>query len=123
MLNTGFYPKICLYAIFTFGTKSKTDYKLIRMQNKDMRFTLLFYLVLVTSIILINVSGQFKSGSCTPNLDLLSFFILGPISGLLVIINGLMWIFKIRQTKYSLIIHLFVLTIWIAILTFNSLKA
>ncbi|SKB77335.1 hypothetical protein SAMN05421800_10862 [Chryseobacterium balustinum] len=73
----------------------------------------MFYLIAILTIIVINVSGKFKSGPCTPNLDVLSFFILAILNVILLIINGIKAFIMKKETKLSTIVHLAVLIIWI----------
>ena len=88
-------------------------------QMKNTLLTLLFYLVAVSLIVWFNLSGQFKSGPCTPNLDGLSYFILGPLSFLLMGINGVLAYYFQKPTKPSFFIHLLALSVWTSILLLN----
>lgn len=89
------------------------------VENRNALLTTLFYSISVSAIVLMNNSAQFKSGPCTPGLDLLSFFLLGPISIVLLIKNGLSAFCYERQTKQSFLIYVFALTIWLLVLFLN----
>jgi hypothetical protein len=91
----------------------------MNQERRNALLSITFYVIAVLTIIIINVSGKFKSGPCTPNLDLLSFFFLGPLSFILLVINGISKVVMNKQTKYSFIIHLLALIIWIIILSVN----
>lgn len=80
--------------------------------NRNFLITIGFYIISVSAIILINKSGQFKSGPCTPDLDILSFFILGSLSLILLIINGILAFGFKRNTQQSFNTHIVAFTIW-----------
>jgi len=82
-------------------------------EKKNALKSIMFYLIAILTIIVINVSGKFKSGPCTPNLDVLSVFILAILNVILLIINGIKAFIMKKETKLSTIIHLAVLIIWI----------
>ncbi|AZB28566.1 hypothetical protein EB354_04410 [Chryseobacterium balustinum] len=82
-------------------------------EKKNALKSIMFYLIAILTIIVINVSGKFKSGPCTPNLDVLSFFILAILNVILLIINGIKAFIMKKETKLSTIVHLAVLIIWI----------
>lgn len=88
-------------------------------EKRNALLSIIFYFIAVLTIILINNSGNFKSGPCTPNLDVLSFFLLGPFSLISLILNCILAFVKEKPTKYSIIIHLIALTIWTIILFVN----
>jgi hypothetical protein len=75
--------------------------------------TMMFYGVATLIIILINISGLFKSGPCSPNLDVLSVFFIGPISFILFLWNLYLRVLSKRLTLYSLLIHLVVFGGWV----------
>jgi hypothetical protein len=81
-------------------------------EKENALLSIMFYVVSVLIIIAINVSGKFKSGPCTPNLDIFSVFIVIVLSVILLIINGIGFFILKRQTRYSFTIHLIVLIIW-----------
>jgi hypothetical protein len=85
-------------------------------KNHNALKSISFYLIAVLVIVFINVSGEFKSGPCTPNLDLLSFFLLGPLIVILMVINGILAFVMDKSTKHSFYIHLFALSTWMIIL-------
>jgi hypothetical protein len=82
-------------------------------EKKNALKSIMFYLIAILTIIVINVSGKFKSGPCTPNLDVLSVFILAILNVILLIINGIKAFIMKKETKLSTIVHLAVLIIWI----------
>ncbi len=84
-----------------------------REEKKNALKSIMFYLIAILTIIVINVSGKFKSGPCTPNLDVLSVFILAILNVILLIINGIKAFIMKKETKISTIVHLAVLIIWI----------
>ncbi|OBW42722.1 hypothetical protein AB670_00935 [Chryseobacterium sp. MOF25P] len=82
-------------------------------EKKNALKSIMFYLIAILTIIVINVSGKFKSGPCTPNLDVLLVFILAILNVILLIINGIKAFIMKKETKLSTIVHLAVLIIWI----------
>jgi hypothetical protein len=78
-----------------------------------------FYIISILIIVSINYSGKFKSGPCTPNLDVLSIFLLAIFNVILLIVNAVMAFGMKKQTKYSFFIHLIVLIIWASIFFFG----
>ncbi|REC41904.1 hypothetical protein DRF69_13190 [Chryseobacterium sp. 5_R23647] len=84
-----------------------------REEKKNALKSIMFYLIAILTIIVINVSGKFKSGPCTPNLDVLSVFILAILNVILLIINGIKAFIMKKETKLSTIVYLAVLIIWI----------
>lgn len=91
----------------------------MRIEKRNLALTLLFYLISVLTITVINMSGQFKSGPCTPSLDIVCYFLLGPLILIFLIINGVSKFYFHKQTKYSFYIHLLALIIWTGILLIN----
>ncbi|PSR54097.1 hypothetical protein AHMF7605_11475 [Adhaeribacter arboris] len=85
------------------------------LEKRNAIKSLIFYGIYITVIILINASGAFKSGPCTPNLDILSIFLIGPIS-LILLIKNLGKLFAKHPTKYSTLIHGVGLLTWMVIL-------
>jgi len=65
-----------------------------------------FYALAILVIFLIAISGRFKSGPCTPNLDILSVIFLYLISFILLLINGVRVFYYKKPNKYSFYIHL-----------------
>ncbi|AZA75064.1 hypothetical protein EG358_15385 [Chryseobacterium indoltheticum] len=88
-------------------------------EKKNAIKSIVFYLIAILIIVLINVSGKFKSGPCTPNLDVLSVFILAILNVILLIINGIKAFIMKKETKLSTILHLTVIVIWIIVLLIN----
>lgn len=88
-------------------------------EKKSALKSIMFYLIAILTIIVINVSGKFKSGPCTPNLDVLSVFILAILNVILLIINGIKAFIMKKETKLSTIVHLAVLIIWIIYINFK----
>ncbi len=83
---------------------------------KNAFLTILFYVIAISLIAVINLSGQFKSGPCAPNLDFLSIVIFALLSLLLLAKNGVQAYFYHRPTMPSFFIHLIVIIIGIMIL-------
>lgn len=90
--------------------------KNLNSELKNAGKSLLAYGIIAVIIILINISGAFKSGPCTPNLDVMSVLFIGPISIVLFVINLLQRISRKRATTYSTIIHLIVFIVWLIVL-------
>ena len=82
-------------------------------ETRNVLLTLTYYASVAIIVGLINSSDQFKSGPCTPNLDVLSFFLALLISFILLIINGILAFVKKKPTKYSFFIHSIVLISWL----------
>ncbi len=81
--------------------------------------SIVFYVIAILIIVLINISGKFKSGPCTPNLDVLSVFIFKILNVILLIINGIKAFVMKKETKLSTIVNLAVLIIWIIYINFK----
>lgn len=82
-------------------------------EKTNVQFSILFYVISAAIIAIINVSGEFKSGPCAPNLDVVSYLLVAFSSVILLIINGFKAFVMNKQTKYSFFIHLAVLTLWL----------
>lgn len=91
----------------------------MNQEKHNALLSIIFYFIAVLTIILINTSGKFKSGPCTPNLDFFSVIFLGLLNLILLIINGVLAFVMKKPTKYSFITHLIALTIWTIILCVN----
>lgn len=91
----------------------------MNQEKKNALQSIVFYIIAILVIILINISGRFKSGPCTPNLDVLSVFILAILNVILLIINGIKAFVMKKETKFSTIVHLAVLIIWIIYINFK----
>jgi hypothetical protein len=91
----------------------------MNQEKRNALLSITFYFIAVLTIILINFSGKFKSGPCTPNLDFFSVIFLGLLNLILLIINGVLAFVMKKQTKYSFFIHLLATTIGIILLFMN----
>jgi hypothetical protein len=91
-------------------------------EMQSLKLTLLFYVIMGALIFYFNISSEFKSGPCTPNLDLLSILFIGPISLILAIWNSLKFFIYKLPNKYSMIIHSIGFAIWAFFFIFNSLS-
>lgn len=81
--------------------------------------SIVFYVIAILIIVLINISGKFKSGPYTPNLDVLSIFIFIILNVILLIINGIKAFAMKKEMRLSTIVHLAVLIIWIIYINFK----
>lgn len=76
-------------------------------------FTIIYYVILIFGLIWVNTYPGFKSGPCTPGLDLLLYILLFLGSIILALINFLLM--KLRGKKYfpSALIHsgVFIITL------------
>lgn len=88
-------------------------------EKKNALKSIMFYLIAILVIALINISGKFKSGPCTPNLDVLSVFIFIILNIILLIINGIKAFAMKKEMRLSTIVHLAVLIIWIIYINFK----
>lgn len=88
-------------------------------EKKNALKSIVFYIIAILAIVLINISGEFKSGPCTPNLDVLSVFVFIVLNIILLIINGIKTFVMKKETKFSTIVHLIVLIIWIIYINFK----
>jgi hypothetical protein len=70
--------------------------------------TLIYYAIAITAVILFNILPGFKSGPCTPGLDLLSAFVLFLGSIILLGVNVVRLKLKGRAYLPSVLIHFFV---------------
>lgn len=91
----------------------------MNQEKKNALKSIVFYIIAILTIVLINISGKFKSGPCTPNLDVLSVFIFIILNVILLIINGVKAFVMKKETKRSTIVHLAVLIIWIIYINFK----
>lgn len=91
----------------------------MNQEKKNALKSIVFYIIAILTIVLINISGKFKSGPCTPNLDVLSVFIFIILNVILLIINGVKAFVMKKETKLSTIVHLAVLIIWIIYINFK----
>ena len=78
--------------------------------------SIIVYIVLLLIIVAINVSGKFKSGPCSPNLDILSVFGGIIINITLLIINGIKAFVMKREARLSTFVHFAVLIIWVILI-------
>lgn len=88
-------------------------------EKKNALKSIVFYIIAILAIVLINISGKFKSGPCTPNLDVLSVFIFIILNVILLIINGIKAFAMKKEMRLSTIVHLAVLIIWIIYINFK----
>lgn len=89
-------------------------------EKRNVLLSIIFYVVSLVVIVIINLSGQFKSGPCTPNLDFFSIFLLVVLNVILLITNAVLTFGLKRETRYSFFVHLFVFIIWIMALMIKS---
>ena len=87
----------------------------MNLKYKNALLTILFYIVSISAIIYFNFSDDFKSGPCTPNLDLISFMLFGPVILVLSLVNAFTTYKLKRETKYSFFIHFIALFIWLTL--------
>jgi hypothetical protein len=87
-------------------------------EKENAGLTIVFYSIALILITIANTSSQFKSGPCTPNFDLISLFLLGPLSFILLLINGVQAFIRNKQNKYSFYLHLLAIIVWLLILIF-----
>ncbi len=91
-----------------------------KAELENASYTLMFYFVVVILVTIFNTASQFKSGSCTPNLDVFSFFLVGLMSLVLLFVNVIRRIVRKRDTLYSSILHLVGFSTWCLILRFGG---
>ncbi|MFD0765217.1 hypothetical protein ACFQZI_10175 [Mucilaginibacter lutimaris] len=77
---------------------------------KSVYRTLIYYSVTLTAVVLFNILPGFKSGPCTPGLDILSGFVLFLGSIILLGVNLIRLKLKGRAYLPSVIIHFVVFT-------------
>ncbi|WP_269225415.1 hypothetical protein [Flavobacterium eburneipallidum] len=90
------------------------------IEKRNALLSILFYAISIVAIVIINLSGQFKSGPCTPNLDVFSIFLVAILNIILLVVNAISTFGLKKETKYSFYIHLSVFVIWIIALIINS---
>jgi len=73
-------------------------------KSKIVRLSL-FYAIAIGCLIYIEASGKFKSGPCTPNLDILAPLLLIIVT-VILLITSLVNILTKRGNKYLLMINL-----------------
>ena len=88
-------------------------------EKRNALFSTLIYACIILLVFLINFSGKFKSGPCTPNLDVLSVLIIGPFSLIMILLNGVKTFLYKKPNKFSFFIHLLAFLIWIILLFVN----
>ena len=88
-------------------------------EQKNTMVPLGLYVVAVLIVLAINLSGRFKSGPCTPNLDLLSFFVLGPISFVSTLIFAYLTFIEKKPYKGAFFVNLSALGAWWIFLHLN----
>lgn len=85
----------------------------MNLEKRNALLSIIFYAISIIAIVIINLSGEFKSGPCTPNLDFLSVFFLVILGIILLIFNAILAFGLKKETKYSFFIHLFVIAIFV----------
>jgi len=73
--------------------------------------TVLYYLIICPIVIYFNTNKNYRSGPCTPNLDVLSFFLAILSTMVLLVINGVLTIRRGKVYLPSLLIHVLVLVV------------
>lgn len=91
----------------------------MNQEKKNALKSIVFYIIAILVIILINIPEKFKSGPCTPNLDVLSVFVFMILNVILLIINGIKVVVMKKETKISTIVHLAFLIVWIIYINFK----
>lgn len=94
----------------------------MNQEKKNALKSIIFYVLALLTIVIINFSGKFKSGPCTPNLDVLSVFIFIILNVILLIINGIKAFVMNKQTKVSTIVHFIALIIWLICINSNVVR-
>jgi uncharacterized membrane protein (DUF485 family) len=89
-------------------------------EKSNALMSIIFYVVSILIVVLINYSGKFKSGPCTPNLDILSGLLLVIFNLILLIVNGVLAFVMKKQTKLSFAIHLIALVIYVTYFYFEN---
>lgn len=74
--------------------------------NKPTRRTIIYYAVAIPLLIFVECSGAFKSGPCTPNLDMLLFLLALIVTPILFVISAVRLKIKGKLYFKSFIIHL-----------------
>lgn len=91
----------------------------MNQEKKNAIKSVVFYVSAILIIVAIDASEKFKSGLCTPNLDILSVYIFVILNIILLIINVFKAFVLKKQTQSSSIIHLIVLLSWIIYFNIN----
>jgi hypothetical protein len=89
-------------------------------EKRNALLSIIFYVISVIAIVIIDLSGQFKSDPCTPNLDFFSIFIVAILNVILLITNAISTFWLKKETRYSYFVHLSVFIIWIMVLIISS---
>jgi len=87
-------------------------------RKRDFRLVV-YHLLSAIAVIYFTTSGSFKSGPCTPNLDVLGFFIATAAS-IVLTFYSLVMVARNRENKYFLFINLAAMLIWLSIFYWNS---
>jgi hypothetical protein len=82
--------------------------------------TLLFYAVAFLLILAVNTLPGFKSGPCTPNLDILSLFVTFIVAVSLLIINVIKLAISGRSYLDLTLVHAGVVLIFCTLLAINN---
>jgi len=78
------------------------------------------YVFAVLIIVYFNNSPEYKSGPCTPNLDLLSILLFGPVSFVLTLISAYKTFTKHQPKKYVFAMHALAFIGWVLLLVLNK---
>src|SRR5690242_17881380 len=70
------------------------------------RHTVIYYIIAIPLLLFVECSGAFKSGPCTPNLDVLFFLLALIVTPVLFVISTVQLIRKGKLYLFSFIIHL-----------------
>ena len=92
-------------------------------EKQNALLSITFYAISLLTVVITNLSAEFKSGPCTPNLDFFSIFFVAILNVILLIINSISTFVLKKETRYSFFIHLsvfLIFTIWIITLIISS---
>ncbi|WP_267265106.1 hypothetical protein [Chryseobacterium formosus] len=87
----------------------------MKQEKKNALKSIIFYVIAILTIVVINASGKFKSGPCTPNLDVLSVFAVVALNVILLIVNIVKAFVMKKQTRLSVVVHFVALLIWVIV--------
>jgi hypothetical protein len=78
--------------------------------------TLIYYILAIPLLIYFNTSSDFKTGPCTPNLDILSFMLSGVFTLILVGRGTFLLIKNGKLVLFPFLLNLLALIIWLIFL-------
>lgn len=107
------------YYIFLVNLEKSLN--VMTQEKKNALKSIIFYVIASLMIVVINASGKFKSGPCTPNLDILSVYAVVVLNIVLLIVNVIKALVMKRQTRLSVTVHFFVLLIWIIFFNYKMI--